>query len=57
MIDYSHMIECNSTDSGAQSVSNREYEQRRQDQISRIKLLNPAFLPVMIEEFERLMNE
>ena len=51
------MIECNSTDSGAQSVSNREYEQRRQDQISRIKLLNPAFLPVMIEEFERLMNE
>ena len=56
-IDYSHMIECNSTDTGAQSVSNREYEQRRQDSISRIKLLNPAYLPIMIEEFERLMNE
>ena len=56
-IDYSHLIECNSTDVGAQSVSNREYEQRRQDQISRIKLLNPAYVPMMIEEFERLMNE
>ena len=56
-IDYSHLIECNSTDVGAQSVSNREYEQRLQDQKSRIKLLNPAYLPVLIEEFERLMNE
>ena len=56
-IDYSHLIECNSTDVGAQIVSNREYEQREQDKISRIKLLEPAFLPVLIEEFERLMNE
>jgi hypothetical protein len=56
-IDYSHLIECNSTDVGAQSVSNREYEQRLQDEKSRIKLLNPAYLPVLIEEFERLMNE
>jgi E3 ubiquitin-protein ligase DOA10 len=56
-IDYSHLIECNSTDVGAQSVSNREFEQREQDRISRIKLLNPAYLPMMIEEFERLMNE
>ena len=56
-IDYSHLIECNSTDVGAQAVSNREFEQRRQDKISRIKLLNPAYLPIIIEEFERLMNE
>ena len=56
-IDYSHLIECNSTDAGAQSVSNREHEQRNQDKISRIRLLEPAFLPVLIEEFERLMNE
>ena len=35
-IDYSHLIECNSTDVGAQAVSNREYEQREQDKISRI---------------------
>jgi hypothetical protein len=56
-IDNSHLIECNSTDVGALSVSNREYEQRNQDKISRIKLLNPGFLPMIIEEFERLMNE
>ena len=56
-IDYSHLIECNSTDPGAQAVSNREYEQRIQDRKSRIKLLEPAYLPVLIEEFERLMNE
>ena len=56
-IDYSHLIECNSTDPGAQAVSNREYEQRIQDKKSRIKLLEPAYLPILIEEFERLMNE
>ena len=56
-IDNSHLIECNSTDAGAQAVSNREYEQREQDRISRIKLLSPSFLPAIIEEFERLMNE
>ena len=56
-IVYSHLIECNSTDPGAQAVSNREYEQRIQDNKSRIKLLEPAYLPVLIEEFERLMNE
>jgi hypothetical protein len=56
-IDYSHLIECNSTDTGAQAVSNREFEQRQQDKISRIKLLSPAYLPIIIEEFERLMNE
>ena len=55
--DYDHKIEVNSTTAGATSVSNREYEQREQDKISRIKLLEPAFLPVLIEEFERLMNE
>ena len=56
-IDESHLIECNSTDVGAVSVSNRQYEQREQDRISRIKLLNPQFVPMIIEEFERLMNE
>ena len=56
-IDESHLIECNSTDVGAVSVSNRQFEQREQDRISRIKLLNPQFVPMIIEEFERLMNE
>ena len=56
-IDNSHLIECNSTDPEAQSISNREFEQREQDRISRIKLISPSFLPIIIEEFERLMNE
>ena len=47
-IDHSHLIECNSTDAGAQAVSNREYEQREQDRISRIKLLSPRFLACTI---------
>ena len=55
--DYSHLVECLSTDQGAQAVSNREYEQRLQDQKRDIKLLNPAYLQILQEEFERLMNE
>lgn len=54
--DYSHKIEVNSTQSGAQSVSNYEYERRLQDQKRKIKLLNPNFLPVLLEEFERLVS-
>ena len=54
--DYSHKIEVNSTEPGAQSVSNYEYERRLQDQKRKIKLLNPNFLPVLLEEFERLVS-
>lgn len=55
--DYSYLIEVNSTTSGATSVSNREYEQRIQDKKRQIKILNAAFLPVFIDEFENLINE
>jgi len=55
--DYSHIIEVNSTTTGAQSVSNREYEQRLQDEKRQIKLLNPAYLSTFIEEFEKLIRE
>ena len=54
--DYSHKIEVNSDASGAQSVSNREYEQRLQDQKRLIKLLNPSFLGIFITEFEKLIS-
>jgi len=54
--DYSHKIECLSTDAGAEAVSNREYEERLQDQRRQIKLLNPAYLQIFIEEFERLVK-
>ena len=55
--DYSHKIEVNSTTPNAVEVSNREYEQRLQDQKRQIKLLDPAYLPILLEEFENLMSE
>ena len=55
--DYSHKIEVNSDASGAVSVSNREFEQRLQDQKRLIKLLNPSFLGLFIEEFEKLISK
>ena len=54
--DYSHKVEVNSTVTGAESVSNREYEQRLQDQKRTIKLLDPAYLTAFIEEFDALVS-
>ena len=54
--DYSHKIEVNSHATGAQSVSNREYEQRLQDEKRSINLLNPAYLTTFIEEFNNLVR-
>ena len=51
------LIECQSTDVGAQAVSNREYEDRIQDEKRQIKLLDPAYLQIFVEEFEKLMSE
>ena len=56
-IDNSHLIECNSTDTGAQSVSNYNYEEREQEKKRRIKLMNPSFLPIFLQEFERLISK
>ena len=55
--DYSHKIEVNSTEPGAQSVSNREYEQRLQDEKRTIKLLDPQFLGIFLQEFEKLITK
>jgi hypothetical protein len=54
--DYTHKIEVNSTQSGAQSVSNREYEQRLQDEKRQIRLLDPNYLLTFIDEFEKLVR-
>ena len=43
-IDYSHFIEVNSTTAGASAVSFYEYERRRQDNMSLIKILKPDFV-------------
>ena len=54
--DYSHKIECNSTESGAESVSNVEYERRLQDKKRQIKVLSPSYLPIFEEEFDNLVK-
>ena len=54
--DYSYLVEVNSDATGAQSVSNREYEQRLQDEKRSINLLNPAYLTTFIEEFNNLVG-
>ena len=54
--DNSHMIQVNSTVSGATSVTNYDYEQRLQDKKSRIKLIRPEFLELISEEFKTLIG-
>ncbi len=55
--DYSHKLEVNSDTTGAQSVSNIEYERREQDKKRQIQLLRPEFLNEFIEEFKQLINQ
>ena len=54
--DYSYLVEVNSDAAGAQSISNREYEQRLQDEKRQINLLNPSYLNTFIEEFNKLVR-
>ena len=54
--DYSYLIEVNSDTIGAQNVSNRQFEQRLQDERRQINLLNPAYLNTFIEEFNKLVR-
>jgi len=53
--DYTHKVECNATEPGAESVSNIEYERRLQDEKRQIKLLQPNYLNNFIDEFRRLI--
>ena len=43
--------------STATAITNFEYEQRLQDDRSQIKLLDPQFLDLFVEEFERRIGE
>ena len=54
--DYSHLIECNSTEPGAVSVSNIEHERRLQDKKRQIDILSPNYLPVFESEFRKLIR-
>jgi hypothetical protein len=41
----------------ALTVTNYEYEQRRQDKIREIRLLDPQYVKLFVDEYENLMNE
>ena len=55
--DYSHKLEVNSDYPGAQSVSNREYEDRLQDQKRQINVLLPKYLGTFEDEFRKLIRK
>ena len=54
--DYSHKLEVNSDYPGAQSVSNREYEDRLQDEKRQINILLPKYLGTFEDEFRSLIR-
>jgi len=54
--DYSHKVEVNSDTDNASSISNREYEERLQDNKRLIKILRPDYLSEFIEEFKRIIQ-
>tara|TARA_Y100000004_G_scaffold54594_1_gene60847 strand:- start:1899 stop:2399 length:501 start_codon:yes stop_codon:yes gene_type:complete len=54
--DYSHKIECNANEPGAEAVSNIEYERRLQDKKRQIKVLSPTYLSLFEEELNNLLK-
>ena len=54
--DYSHKLEVNSTHPGAQSVSNRQYEEREQDKKRQIRVLSQQYLAAFEHEFVNLIR-
>ena len=54
--DYSHMVECNSTETNPSIISNRDYEQRKQDEYRQIRLLDKRYLRTFVNEFESLIK-
>ena len=55
--DFSHKVEVNSDDGDPDIITNRQYEQRKQDQYRSIRLLNTKFLDLFINEFENLLKQ
>ena len=55
--DNSHLVEVNSDASGATAITNREFEQRNQDKLRQIRLLDRKYLSVFVSEFERLIRD
>ena len=55
--DYSHLVEVNSDEPDAISISFRQYEEREQDRKRSIKLLDKRFLTEFVTEFNNLIAE
>mgnify|MGYP001280242953 FL=1 len=55
--DYSHLVECNEDDENPAIITNRQYEQRKQDEYRQIQLLDKRFLGAFVDEFEDLIKE
>ena len=53
--DFSHKVEVNSDDGDPDIITNRQYEQRKQDEYRQIRLLDPQFLDTFVEEFDNLI--
>jgi len=56
-IDNSHMLEVNSDTDGATTITNREYEERQQDKLRQIRLLDEKYLISFTEEFFALIKK
>ena len=54
--DYSHMVECNSDETNPSIITNRQYEQRKQDEYRQIRLLDKKYLKTFVNEFESLIR-
>jgi len=55
--DYSHKIEVNSTEPGAEAVTNVEYERRLQDQKRQIRILPKPYVSAFEDEFNKLIRK
>ena len=47
----------NTEHSGASIITNREFEEERQDELRKIRLLNPIYIEPFVDEYQKLMKE
>ena len=51
------MLEVNSDTENATTITNREYEEREQNKLRQIRLLDRRYISQFVEEFEKLIQE
>jgi len=50
------MVECNADEDNVSIISNREYEERKQDEYRQIRILDKRYIETFVEEFETLIR-